>query len=346
MNQDNKSSIFIIAGMHRSGTSLAASLMESAGVNIGKRLMGAFPSNPKGHFENLDFVGFHECALRSQGITQEGWTIQKGIQLPQQLFDKAKLIIAENSTLNYWGWKDPRTTLFLDFWKNLLPQAYFIFIYRSPWEVIDSLYRRGDEIFYSNPKYALQIWMHYNKIILDFYHQFPDKCILLNTDTLIADYTVISTLCINKFGIQLNEPSEGIVDKSLMSNLASNAHRQMLIKSFFPEAVELYNKLNNQADLKCQPIHLDRLEVDIYLKDWVLQDWLDVYQIRKNSKIELERSQSNLQLTQTELERSQSNLQLTQTELERSQSNLQLTQTELERSQSNLQLTQTELERS
>ncbi|MHC5824503.1 MAG: glycosyltransferase family protein, partial [Nostoc sp.] len=63
-------------------------------------------------------------------------------------------------------------------------------------------------------------------------------------------------------------------------------------------------------------------------------------------EVELERSQSNLQDTQTELERSQSNLQDTQTELERSQSQLQQTQTELERSQSQLQQTQTELERS
>ncbi|QFZ15704.1 hypothetical protein [Anabaena sp. YBS01] len=38
---------------------------------------------------------------------------------------------------------------------------------------------------------------------------------------------------------------------------------------------------------------------------------------------ELERSQSQLQQTQTELERSQSQLQQTQTELERSQSQLQ-----------------------
>ncbi|WP_223269799.1 glycosyltransferase [Nostoc sp. 'Peltigera membranacea cyanobiont' 213] len=346
MSQDNKSSIFIITGMHRSGTSLSASLMESAGVNIGERLMGASPNNPKGHFENLDFVGFHERALRCQGISQEGWTIQKGIDIPQQLFDKAKLIIAENATLNSWGWKDPRTTLFLDFWKNLLPQAYFIFTYRAPWEVIDSLYRRGDEIFYSNPKYALQIWMHYNKIILDFHHQFPDKCILLNTHTVIADYTVISKLCENKFGLKLKDPSEGIVDKSLMTNLASNAHRQMLIKRFFPEAMELYSELNDRADLKCQLVHLDPLEVDIYFRDWVLQDWLDIYKIRKDSKIELERLQSTLQHTQTELERSQSTLQHTQTELERSQSTLQHTQAELERSQSNLQHTQTELERS
>ncbi|MEH1913875.1 glycosyltransferase [Nostoc sp.] len=346
MSQDSKSSIFIITGMHRSGTSLSASLMESAGVNIGERLLGIDTGNSKGHFENLDFVDFHRYALRSQGISQEGWTIQKGIDIPPQLFDKAKLIIAENATLNNWGWKDPRTTLFLDYWNNLLPQAYFIFTYRSPWEVIDSLYRRGDEIFYSNPKYALQIWMHYNKIILDFYHQFPDKSILLNIDSVITDYTIISKLCANKFDIKLKEPSEGIADKSLMTNLASNAHRQMLIKRFFPEAVELYNALNNQADLKCQPVNLDSLEADISFRDWVLQDWLDVYKIGNHSKIELERSQSQLQQTQVELERSQSQLQQTQVELERSQSHLQQTQTELERSQSHLQQTQTELERS
>nr|MDZ8022213.1 glycosyltransferase [Nostoc sp. SerVER01] len=60
----------------------------------------------------------------------------------------------------------------------------------------------------------------------------------------------------------------------------------------------------------------------------------------------LERSQSQLQDTQTQLERSQSQLQDTQTQLERSQSQLQDTQTQLERSQSQLQDTQAQLERS
>ena len=233
VNQENKSSIFIITGMHRSGTSLTASLMQNAGVHIGERLMDATPNNSKGHFENLDFVGFHEYALRSQGISQEGWTIQRNIQTPQQFFDKAKLIIVENETPNYWGWKDPRTTLFLDFWKNLLPQAYFIFIYRSPWEVIDSLYRRGDEIFSNNPQFALQIWMHYNQIILEFYQRFSEQSILVNTDNIIADHTVISKLCDRKFGINLKEPNQDILDTSLMTNLASKSHRPMLIKKFF-----------------------------------------------------------------------------------------------------------------
>ncbi len=41
--------------------------------------------------------------------------------------------------------------LFLDFWRSLLPNAKFC-DYRAPWEVVDSLYRRGtNPIFFSQP---------------------------------------------------------------------------------------------------------------------------------------------------------------------------------------------------
>ena len=344
INQEGEFSTFIITGMHRSGTSLMASLMQSAGINIGEKLMGAEYSNPKGHFENLDFVGFHEYALRSQGICQEGWTLQQNIDLPHQLIDKAKLVIEENAISNCWGWKDPRTTLFLDFWKDLLPQAYFVFVYRSPWEVVDSLYRRGDEIFYSNPKYALQVWMHYNKNILDFYNLFPNQSILLNIDNVIADCTVISRLCNDKFAIKLDDPSKDIIDKSLMKNVPSNSYRQMLIQKFFPEALELYDKLNNRADLKFQQVHLDTLKHEISVEERFLQDWLDGYKIGKDFKIKLQETQSELQQTQSELQQTQSELQQTQSKLQQTQSELQQTQSELQQTQSELQQTQSELQ--
>ncbi|MEY2858272.1 MAG: hypothetical protein RLZZ74_2584, partial [Cyanobacteriota bacterium] len=46
-------SVMIITGMHRSGTSLTASLLQSAGVNLGDRLMSEDRGNSKGHFEDL-----------------------------------------------------------------------------------------------------------------------------------------------------------------------------------------------------------------------------------------------------------------------------------------------------
>lgn len=321
-NQDDKHVAFIITGMHRSGTSLTSSLIESAGVNVGMRLMGALPSNPKGHFENLDFVEFHERALQLQDCSQEGWTLEKTISIPQQLRDEAKLIIEKNSTSHFWGWKDPRTTLFLDFWKDLLPQAYFIFTYRAPWEVIDSLYRRGDKVFVQNPVHALDVWIHYNKLILDFYRRFPEKSILLNIETLISDHNCIFQLCKDKFGIEFEDPTENIIDKSLMNTLGLRSHRPLIINKFSPEAIEVFNKLNNQADVKCQPSFCSDSESEKSIIALFFQDWANLSEANRNIKIKAKQ----LQQAQTELARTQFQLQQVQTELTRTQFQLQQTQ--------------------
>lgn len=328
-NQDNKHAAFIITGMHRSGTSLTSSLMDSAGVNVGKRLMEALPSNPKGHFENLDFVEFHERALQLQNCSQEGWTLSPTVSISPELRDEAKLIIEKNSGSDFWGWKDPRTTLFLDFWRDLLPQAYFIFTYRAPWEVVDSLYRRGDKIFIENPVYALEIWIHYNKLVLDFHRRFPGKSILLNIENLISDRNYIFELCKDKFGIEFKYPTENVVDKSLMSTLDISSHRPLLINKFAPEAIEVFNNLNNQADLKCQSAVFNDSEAEKSIRNLFFQDWANLSDANRSIKIEakqFQQLQSQLQQTQAELDRSQSQCQQTQAELDRSQFQLQQTQ--------------------
>ncbi|WP_375512533.1 sulfotransferase family protein [uncultured Nostoc sp.] len=157
-----KQSVLVITGMHRSGTSFTASLLQSAGVNIGQRLLEAEPDNVKGFFENIDFLEFHKMVLKSQKLKDKQWTIDKKINVEEQDIEKAKEIIAKNSQTSIWGWKDPRTTLFLDFWESLLPEANFLLIYRSPWEVIDSLYRRGESIYFKYPQIPVLTWIQYN----------------------------------------------------------------------------------------------------------------------------------------------------------------------------------------
>ena len=338
-NQHDHPVAFIITGMHRSGTSLTSSLMESAGINIGTRLIGAGLGNEKGHFENLDFVQFHERVLRSQGLSQEGWTLQPEISISQQLRDQANLIIENNSISPRWGWKDPRTTLFLDFWEKLLPQAYFIFTYRAPWEVVDSLYRRGDEIFSNNPKYALDIWIYYNKLILDFCDRFPHKSILLNIETLVADCNCITKLCQDKFGIEFEYPTESIIDKSLMITLGAKSHRQLLIQNLFPEAITVFNKLNSQADLAFELSGFDQLKRDESFRDWILQDWLELSKLSKKYRltaVELEQTQSELDGSQFRLQQAQRYVEQIQAELDESQFRLQQAQRYIEQIQAEL----------
>jgi len=84
--------ILVIAGMHRSGTSLLAALASEAGFDMGARLLAAGPGNPGGHFEDLDFLELHDAALAARpGVALRAC-------VPTQQPDAARLLIARGFT--------------------------------------------------------------------------------------------------------------------------------------------------------------------------------------------------------------------------------------------------------
>ena len=238
-------SILIITGMHRSGTSLTASLLQSAGLHIGERLLQAYPSNIKGHFENLDFFEFHQAVLKSQGLSEDGWTFEEKIEVNCHFVEKAREIINKNCRYPYWGWKDPRTTLFLDFWTKLLPESQFLFIYRAPWEVVNSLHRRKtDAILNNQHNLAVKFWIHYNKKLLNFYEKnSPPRCLLANIDTIIKYPEKYVQTINDKFKVVLKKPESNIYDSSIWHRQRGDSYQPRLINYFFPEAIQIYQRL-------------------------------------------------------------------------------------------------------
>ncbi|NJM59223.1 MAG: hypothetical protein HC849_01865 [Oscillatoriales cyanobacterium RU_3_3] len=95
-NDRKKNSILVIASMHRSGSSLAASLLQSAGLHIGRKVM-LYPDagNPKGYFESFDFWNFHRSVLQSQGIDEDGWTLQEKIEVDDRFVEEAKKLLTK-----------------------------------------------------------------------------------------------------------------------------------------------------------------------------------------------------------------------------------------------------------
>src|ERR1700754_1667907 len=83
----------IILGMHRSGTSLAASLLQSAGLDVGLRLMEANWSNPRGHFEDMDFVDFQRASLAQLGCHHDGWVAAGLPELAPEIVEAAREIV-------------------------------------------------------------------------------------------------------------------------------------------------------------------------------------------------------------------------------------------------------------
>ena len=366
-NDIQSSKVLIITSMHRSGSSLTASLLQSAGLHIGRRLMEGAETNPKGHFENLDFWNFHQQVLKSQGVDEEGWTLQEKIEVENQYVEEAKKLVAKNAISSLWGWKDPRTTLFLEFWANLLPEANFLVLFRYPWEVVSSLYRRGQPyaIFQEQPELAIKFWLHYNQKILNFSNSFPQRCFLVSLNNFLQHTPSCIDALNQRFRINLSIPNSKIYEPSLLHRQDSEGHRASLINHYYPEAIALYQELEARAwqnadtpDTSWQ----QQLKSSPY-RVWAFQDWLrvsnfdgenqkwqtelDEYKIQLQQKTEiLEQTQEQLQQTETLLEESMSQLHETETVLEQSMSQLQQKTEELNYAQSQLQQTQEELERS
>jgi peptidoglycan hydrolase CwlO-like protein len=345
--KNEKSSTLIISSMHRSGSSLTASLLQSAGLHIGRQLLGADSVNIKGHFENIDFYEFHRAVLRSQAILEDGWTLQEKINVEDRFVEQAKEIVAKNSLSRVWGWKEPRTTLFLDFWSELLPEANFLLIYRSPWEVVDSLYRRGDRTFQDQPEFALKVWYHYNQIISDFYDRFSNRCLLANINTIVNFKESYIKAINQKFQTNLTAPESTVYDPSLFHAQSLDSYRPSLVNHYCPEAVEMYQELDARAWWPDETPHFSWRELikPVY-KTEAFQDWVNTRNLEREYKaqqVQLENFQSQLHQTQGKLEHSQTQLHQIQGKLESSQTQLHQTQREFANSQTQLHQTQGEL---
>ena len=233
--------------MHRSGTSLLASLCEGAGVSMGDRLLGVGGGgNPKGHYEDCDFLEFHQQALLANGLSPEGYTTQATIHVPEAMLDRAQSLIASRSGPDrLWGWKDPRTILFLDFWHTLLPNAKYLFVFRSPWEVIESFFRRGDEEFIRNPSLAVSVWLHYNRLIVDFVKRHPSQCVLKELAQAADDPAGVFHEIRDRLHVPVGSPPDRYEEGLL--HRAGFAWRSTIVREYAPDAYDLYLKMQNMT---------------------------------------------------------------------------------------------------
>jgi hypothetical protein len=236
----------IICGMHRSGTSLIASMLVDSGVHLGHNLLGPSSGNSQGHFEDTDILEFHRNVLLANGIVSEGYTTQLQIPVPESLKCRAaSLVAARTGSQTPWGWKEPRTTLFLDFWSQLLPKACYLFMFRRPWEVIDSLLRRNETTFHWNPSFAIDVWTHYNRRLLEFVQRHADVSVLCELTQVVECPAEVFDQVRRRFRLPIAEPAIRYQPRLLRQD--DHASRPTLLANVCPQAYELYLELRDIA---------------------------------------------------------------------------------------------------
>ncbi len=247
----------ILAGMHRSGTSLVAAFLAALGVPMGERMLAADTNNRRGYFEDADFLAFQRRILQEispandGGHADWGWTESERLDrsLLARYAEEARALAAQRSGL--WGFKDPRTTLLLDFWDEVLAgRPLYVLVYRFPWEVAESMQRLGAAVFLDHPEYAWRIWTFYNRHLLDFYYRHPGRCVLASANGLLRDPERFAVLLTGKLGLQLSgAPLDAVRDPGLFTSLPPGDPLMGLSALVHPEAARLLADLDAAADL-------------------------------------------------------------------------------------------------
>lgn len=257
----------IIAGMHRSGTSVLALVLQKMGINIGDRLIKADNQNPDGYGEDQSIVEINRSALRrttqksSQCWEDWGWTRLQSA-LPKRHSDQIwanqayKYLEQRSNENQFWGWKDPRNTLFLEDWVEIEPQSKVVGIYRYPWEITGALQRIKPPIFLSHPDWCLEVWNQYNGYLLSFLQKYPGRSILVNSTSLVENPLALVDLIKQKWGwplANLTNSHELNIQNLIRPNRYHKLDREEeLIKLFMtcsPRSVDIFKRLDNIADL-------------------------------------------------------------------------------------------------
>lgn len=242
-----KPTVVVITGMHRSGTSLAANLLRRAGIDVGDRLIEAADPNPHGYFEDADFVEFHEQVLKDRSCTilvDDDFTFEP---TPAETSRAGQLIAARVDAGPVWGWKDPRTALFLDFWESKLEGARYAFIFRHPLDVLVSLLRRREYQAVGLAE-AVRAWETYNRRMIAFHQHHAERCILIHADCLTAVDRVNRAL--ERIGITAALTDDMVADVFRPAELrSSGAAAQGCFDLVEPEAARLYEGLCTAADV-------------------------------------------------------------------------------------------------
>jgi hypothetical protein len=119
----------IVVGPGRCGTSCVAQVLQQLGVFMGNWLVGADPSNPWGHFEDVEFLKLNESWLKKQ-ISQAQWSA--GVE---------SLITQRRALGKPWGWKDPRTSELLRHYLEFFNDPKFVRCIRPAEDIEASVVR-------------------------------------------------------------------------------------------------------------------------------------------------------------------------------------------------------------
>jgi hypothetical protein len=188
----------LVVGMHRSGTSVVAEILQTLGLWMGapEDLIGPSEDNRRGHFELTAGVELDNAILRATGGTWDAPPSMEALEAP--IAGARPPIDSWFAGRPAWAFKDPRLCLTLPAWMPALAatEVRLVHVLREPHAVARSLVARNAARELPASRFArgemrvedaLSLWADYNRRACVYAERFGVPRLVVWYDALLGD---------------------------------------------------------------------------------------------------------------------------------------------------------------
>jgi len=212
----------VVLGMHRSGTSVVAGLLDAAGVSMGKFKQRASKYNKKGYYENILFQKLNiEVLIRSRRSSESRLPDFEKLEKEKKKYRKKAKNLVRIEQEASWGWKDPRTSLLMDMYYRFLVNTKIVICNRDSDDVARSLSRREN----MSQKQAREICDFYKNEINKIKKKYKCPMLEINFDDNKKDKDGVVDSIIDFIDISVDETSRDNMINFFDQKLVTSSRR-------------------------------------------------------------------------------------------------------------------------
>ena len=299
---------------------MVARILNVSGLHLGsgRDLLAPQDDNAAGFWEHQGFLTLNKEILAA---FEGGWDIPPNLEAGWEtdprlddIAERARAVVAELARHAPWGWKDPRNSLTLPFWRRLVPDLRVVVCVRSPLEIAASLNRRGA----STDAFAFRLWLAYEDALAAATAD-VDR-IVTHFDSYFRDAPSEAERLVAWAGLS---PDEGAIDEAcatVATDLRHHRTTQELVAVASRPLVSTYLARCAEAG----PVFAASQLEDARSGELIAQE-RQLAELRR----ELDRARSDLTRARSDLDTTQDELVATRSELERTRRQVETVRGEL-----------------
>lgn len=232
-------SFVLVVGMHRSGTSVVSGMLSKIGVDFGSNLLGATYANPAGHYEDKELIRINEDLLIASGGSWDAPpsddNIRKAFSDRKDRIKKYLKNESRSKSGEYYGIKEPRVSLMIPMYADVLCDVKIIYVTRDEREVANSINKRNK----IGLSYAVNLCRYYNREIEKGLIESGESCFEIDYGDLMRDSSRVVEEVLSFLEIDVSErckleASSFVKSKSILDvkskELKRKSKRRMLEK--------------------------------------------------------------------------------------------------------------------